>query len=119
MPEDVEECSTTLTFTDALTVDLQADWLSLPATADYPGCTTTELVTGQTWSTQAGKDNDTYTISGNGVATMERTGCVNDADNSEPVATSDISIPEGEADYQISGDTLTILTTSLAGSYTR
>ena len=118
-PADIEECSVALTFTDALAIELQADWLSLPATANYPGCTTTELVTGQTWSTEAGKDSDTLTVSGAGTSTVERNGCVNDSDNMDPTATSEISIPNGDIEYQISGNTLTIIDSTLAGTYER
>ncbi len=47
-PADIESCSVELVFTDALDVTLQADWVSMPATAEYQGCSTTRLVTGQT-----------------------------------------------------------------------
>lgn len=119
MPADIESCAVSLRFTDELTIELQADWLSMPATADYPGCTTTKLVTGQSWSTQEAKDYDVLTIAGTGTPTIERTGCVYDADNMDPTDTTEISIPEGDVDYQISGDGLTVMTTSLEGSYTK
>lgn len=119
IPEGIEECSVTLTFTDALDIELTAEWLSMPATADFPGCTTTETVTGQTWSTESGDATETLTVSGSGSAALERTGCVNEADNVSPTSTTGISIPNGEAKYEISGTTLTVLDTSLEGAYER
>lgn len=118
-PADIEECSVSLTFTDALTMELQADWLSLPATAEHPGCTTTKLVTGHTWSTLEEKDYDVLAVAGEGTSTIERSGCVYDEDNMDPTGTSDISVPNGDVNYQISGDTLTILSSGLEGTYTQ
>jgi hypothetical protein len=52
-------------------------------------------------------------------ATIERAGCVNMGDDLAVTTTSDISIPLGDTEYQISGGTLTILRGDLAGTYTR
>lgn len=117
MPDDIESCEVALTFTDELDVSLAAEWVSLPATADYPGCITTKIVTGQSWSTDAGDNFDVLTIEGSGAATIERAGCVNADDDMDPQATTDISIPSGDIHYQISDGVLTILTSALQGAY--
>ncbi len=114
-PPEVEKCTTTLNFTTDLDIELRAEWLSLPATATTPGCTTTKEVTGQTWST----DSAAFTVSGSGTATIERTGCVNDTDNLGSAPTTGIAIPAGDTRYEISNDTLTILSGTLAGAYTK
>jgi hypothetical protein len=116
-PDDIESCGVTLTFTDDLEMSLAAEWVSLPATADYPGCITTKRVTGQSWSTEAEADFDVLFVDGDGTATVERDGCVNAEDDMYPTATSGISIPSGEIEYQISDDVLTILTSDLQGAY--
>lgn len=116
-PPDVERCSVALTLTNALGVELEATWTSLAATATNPGCTTTRRVTGQTWSTDHAEH--TLTVSGNGKATMERSGCVNATDNLEVRPTSDIVIRPGQMSYELDGDTLRVLTGSLRGTYTR
>jgi hypothetical protein len=116
-PEDVENCSTALTFTDELEVELRAEWTSLPATANYPGCITTKLVTGMTWSTARSGDHEVLTVEGTGVATMGRSGCVNATDDLEPSTTSTIDLPSGDIDYQITDGALTILTGDLVGIY--
>jgi hypothetical protein len=116
-PADIESCTTELRFENDLTIELQAEWISLAATSTNPGCTTTKLVTGQQWSTD--HERDTFTVTGGAEATMERTGCVNETDNMEPAATSDISIPTGETTYTLNGDTLTLQLGSLSGTYTR
>lgn len=116
-PADVESCTIDLTFDDDLAVELKAEWISLAATSTNPGCTTTKLVTGQEWSTDHARN--TFTVTGSGEATMERTKCVNETDDMAPVATSDISIPQGETTYSLTGDTLTVLSGSLSGTYTR
>lgn len=117
MPEDVESCGLALTFTDALDISLDADWVSMPATAENPGCITRKSVTGQTWSTAPASDHDVLTVEGQGSATVERTDCVNAEDDMDETATSDIDIPSGDIDYQISDDVLTVLTGELAGTY--
>ncbi len=114
-PPEVEKCTTTLNFKTGLDIELRAEWISLPATATNPGCTTTKEVTGQTWST----DSSAFTVSGSGSATIERTGCVNDTDNMSSAPTSDIAIPGGTTRYEINNNTLTILNGSLAGTYTK
>lgn len=116
-PADVESCETELTFDNDLTIQLKAEWISLAATSTNPGCTTTKLVTGQQWSTEHA--TDTFTLTGDGAATVERTGCVNEGDNMEATATTDISIPNGETTYTLSGDTLSIKSGLLEGTYTR
>jgi len=116
-PADVESCSTELTLGDDLTVELKAEWVSLSATATNPGCTTTRMVTGQQWSTEHA--TDTFTLTGNGAATVERSGCVNDMDDMAATATTDISVPTGDATYTISGDSLSVKSGSLQGTYTR
>lgn len=115
MPDDIEACNTELSFNSGLDVELKVEWVSKAATANYAGCTTTRLVTGQTWST----DGSTFTVSGDGVATSERTGCVNDADNSSPAKVSGIAIPSGDTSYTLSGDSLTVGSGALKGAYTR
>ncbi len=119
MPDDVESCEVALTFTDGLEVSLAAEWVSLPATADFPGCITTNVVSGQTWSTQPEGDHDVLTIDGAGTATTERNGCVNAEDNLEPTETTSIALAAGETDYELSGNVLTLLEGDLAGSYSK
>ncbi len=116
-PADIESCTTELSFSNELEVELEATWVSLSATATNPGCTATKLVTGQQWSTDHAED--TFTVSGTGTATLERAKCVNDADNLAATATSDINIPSGDTTYTLSGDTLTVSSGSLKGVYTR
>jgi len=116
-PADIESCSIALTFSEDLSIMLEARWISLAATATNPGCTTTRMVVGQTWSADHGAD--TFTVSGTGEATTARTDCVNDVDNQEAVATKEIGIPLGDTDYEINGDTLTVSSGALAGKYTR
>ena len=116
-PADVESCTTELTLGDDLNVELRAEWISLAATATNPGCTTTRLITGQQWSAE--HETDTLTVTGEGVATIERTSCVNDDDNMDAAPTSDVSIPNGKTIYVLSGDTLTVKSGLLTGIYTR
>jgi hypothetical protein len=116
-PADIESCNTELTFGNDLTIELTAERISLAATSITPGCTTTRLVTGQQWSTDHGRD--TFTVTGDGAATIERTNCVNEADNMEATATTDVSIPNGDSIYTLSGDTLSVKSGLLAGAYTR
>lgn len=116
-PDDIESCGVSLKFTDSLEVSLEAEWVSLPATATYPGCITTRSVTGQTWSTTEEADFDVLHIEGSGSATVERNGCVYSEDDLDATDTSDISIPSGDIDYQISDGVLTILTGDLQGAY--
>jgi len=116
-PADIESCSTELTFTDALEISLQTEWVSLAATETNPGCTTTRIASGQTWSTSHA--DGTFTVSGNGSATSERSNCVDPADDSPAASTTDIAIPSGDQDYELSGDTLTITSGALKGVYTR
>lgn len=117
MPADVESCRTELSFTNDLDVQLRAEWISLSATAVHPGCTTTKLVSGQQWSTEHAAA--TFTVTGSGDAVMERRDCVNDEDNMAATATTDIQIPSGDTEYAISGDTLSVLSGSLEGTYAR
>lgn len=115
MPPDVEKCTTRLDFKSSLDIELRAEWFSLPATATNPRCTTTREVTGQQWSTNA----SAFTVTGSGSATIARSSCVNEADNLAATPTSDIAIPNGDTRYEISNDSLTILSGTLAGTYTR
>jgi hypothetical protein len=116
-PADIDSCSTTLTFGDDLSIMLEARWISLAATATTPGCTTLKMVQGQTWSTDHGAN--TFTVSGKGDATMERTSCVNAADNHVASPTTDIAIPLGDTSYEINANTLTVSSGALGGTYTR
>jgi hypothetical protein len=116
-PADIESCSSELTFSNELDIELKATWISLAATAMTPGCTTTRLVTGQQWSTE--HEAGTFTVTGSGASTIERTNCVNDEDNLNASATTDISIPGGEVTYVLKSETLTVQSSSLQGSYTR
>jgi hypothetical protein len=116
-PADVESCAVALSLTDALEVELDATWISLAATETNPGCTTTRSVTGQVWS--ADHATNTMTVSGKGVSTLGRTDCVIEEDNLEAEETTDISLIAGEAVYEINSDSLTILSGSLKGTYTR
>lgn len=118
-PSDIAECGVELTFTDDLEIELKADWVSLPATSTHPRCTTTKRVTGQRWSTRQEADSQILTVTGSGTATIERADCVNTEDDLTAEPTSDISIPSGDAKYQITGGKLTILAGGLAGTYTR
>lgn len=114
-PADIAGCTVELTFTNDLDIELKAEWMSRPATLTHPGCTTTKRVTGQQWST----DSRMLAVTGHGEATIERADCVNMEDDMTATSTSDISIPSGDTKYQISNDKLTILSRSLAGTYTR
>lgn len=116
-PADIESCKTTITFANSLDLTVEIDWISRAATATTPGCTTTRLVTGQQWSTE--QDVDTFTLTGKPAATIARSNCVNDADNADAKTTTEITIPNGDNRYSLSGDTLTIESGSLAGVYTR
>jgi hypothetical protein len=116
-PSNISSCSVTLSFTADLNVGLTAAWISMPATAMYPGCTTTKRVSGQLWSTDDAMPTETLTVTGTGDATMERTGCVNAVDDLEAMSTSDISIPSGDTQYQIIDGKLTILSSNIAGTY--
>lgn len=116
-PADIESCNTELTFEPDLDIELTAEQISLAATATNPGCTTTRLVTGQQWSTNHA--TETFTVTGNGSATIERTNCIHEEDNMDATATTDVSIPGGESTYTLSDDTLTIRTGLLEGIYTR
>lgn len=116
-PDDVESCTSALMFTNDLELELRTDWISLSATATNPGCTTTRQVKGQQWS--ADHDQQTFTLTGNGEATIERTNCVNDEDNLETTATNDLDIPSGDSPYTINGDTLTVDSGALRGTYKR
>jgi hypothetical protein len=116
-PADIESCVTELTFADDLSVELKTEWISRSATAENPGCTTTWLVTGQQWSTD--HEAGTFTVSGNGSTTKERSSCVNDADDMDATPTTDISIPDGVTTYALSEDTLSVTSGSLEGTYSR
>jgi hypothetical protein len=116
-PADIESCNTELSFGNDLSIELKTETISLAATATNPGCTTTRLVTGQQWSTDHAED--TFTVTGSGTTTLERTNCVNDADNMPPTATTEINIPDGDTTYTLAEDTLSIMSGSLNGTYTR
>jgi hypothetical protein len=116
-PPDIEKCSVALTFNDGLEISLVAEWFTLPATAERPGCIITKEVTGQSWSTTARADFDVLHVDGTGEATVERHGCVYPEDDLDQTATSDLEIPSGDINYQISSGTLTVLTSDLAGTY--
>lgn len=116
-PADIESCKTTVTFSDDLELTLQIDWISRSATAVTPGCTTTRIVTGQEWSTE--HDVDTFTLTGKPNATVARSHCVNADDDAAAKPTTEITIPNGDSQYTLSGDTLTIASGTLAGVYTR
>jgi hypothetical protein len=115
--QDIESCATELTFTSDLEIALEARWVSLAATEINPGCTTTRLVTGQKWFTS--QADGTFTVTGDSAATLERSNCVDTADDLPQEETMDIAIPSGEQNYSISGDTLTISSGELQGVYTR
>ncbi len=116
-PADIESCMTELSFTSELDIELEATWVSLAATATHPGCTTVKAVTGQQWSTDHAED--TFTVDGTGKSTIERTKCVNAADNLAVSATTEISIPSGDTTYTLNGDTLTVSSGTLKGVYSR
>ncbi len=116
-PADVESCVTELTFTNGLEVTLKAQWIALAATATNPGCTTTKLVSGQEWSTSHA--DGTFTVTGEGSATVERSMCIHSADDASAAPTTDISIPSGDFDYTLSGNKLTITSGALQGVYTQ
>jgi hypothetical protein len=116
-PADVESCYTELTLGDDLTVELKAEQISLAATASNPGCTTTWRITGQQWSTD--HVTETLTVTGKGATTVERAGCINEANDKEAAATSDLSIAEGSGTYTINENSLAIESGPLKGTYTR
>jgi azurin len=117
MPADIESCSSELTFTNELEVELKAEWTSRAATETHPGCTTIKRVTGQEWSAEHA--TDTFTVTGNGTATMEREDCVKPEDDVAATATTSISIPNGDTKYTISGDVLSVQSGALKGTYNR
>jgi hypothetical protein len=117
MPADVESCSVGLEFAGDLRMVVDAQWVSLAATEINPGCTTRRLVTGQQWSTNHG--NDSVTFTGAAFATVERTGCVKPEDDLAAIETTDIETPAGTAFYGINGDTLTVTSGALYGTYAR
>jgi hypothetical protein len=116
-PADIESCNTELIFGNDLTLELTAERISLAATATTPGCTTTRLITGQKWSTDHARD--TFTVTGDGATTIERTNCVNETDNMDAVDTTDVSISDGAATYTLSDNTLSVKSGSLTGTYIR
>jgi hypothetical protein len=116
-PADISSCSVALSFTSGLDVSLTATWLSMPATAQYPGCTTTKRVTGQQWSTQSGQEGEILTVTGDGTATTARSGCVNATDDLAAMPVTGISIESGNTDYQISNGILTVTSGNLTGTY--
>lgn len=115
MPEGVEKCKTSLTFTDDLTFSVKAEEYSKPATAMAPGCKTTREVKGETWST----DSSTFRLEGSPRATVERSSCVNSTDEFKASPTTDMEMPTGEAPYTIVDKSLTIESGPLKGTYTR
>jgi len=117
MAPDISSCSVTLTFTSSLDLSLTAAWLSRPATASYPGCTTTKRVTGQRWSTRVVRGMDVFTVTGTGTSTVERTGCVNATDDLGATPVTDISIDSGDIGYLLSNNELTVLSSNVAGTY--
>lgn len=114
---NIESCSVELDLQSDLDLELKADWVSLPATEERPGCTTTRRVTGLKWHTdhKAG----TLTVTGMANATIERTGCVKAEDNLKAEPAQDIEVRPGDMTYELKGDTLTILSGSLQGTYAR
>ena len=114
-PTGVEECKTSLKFSDDLTFELRSEEVAMPATATAPGCTTTREIKGQKWST----DGKTFTLEGTGKATVERTNCVNATDEFQAAPTPDIKIPTGSSPYTIVDESLTIQSGPLKGTYTR
>jgi len=118
-PADVESCKTTLSFSKDLDFTLEAEWVNLAATPEYPGCTTKKRVTGQKWATDHA--TNTLTLSGESRATMERTKCVNEKDNLQTAPTQDIAVAAGKYKYSVDddGDTLNIDSGPLRGAYKR
>ena len=82
-----------ITLADDLSFSVKAEELSMPATAAAPGCITTRVVTGQTWST----DSSTFVLNGTPKATIERSSCVNNRDELKVGPTTDMDMPIGEA----------------------
>ena len=115
MPAGIKSCSTELNFTNDLAFSLKSKEFSEPATAMAPGCTTTRSVDGMTWST----DGDTFTLAGEGKATMERSSCVTPSDEFKSMPTTSIALKSGASGYVVTDNTLTIATGGLAGTYTR
>lgn len=114
-PDDVESCKTTLSFNKDLTFSVQAEWVNRAATATFPGCTTTKRLSGQKWSTD--HETDTLTITGESHATMERAKCVNEKDNLQATAATDITVRAGEYQYSIDDGKLNIESGPLRGTY--
>lgn len=119
MPADVQSCSLTLVFGADLTLSLTDTRQSLPATAVYPRCTTTRRVSGQRYSTSDGIGPMRVTIMGDSSSTVERTGCVNSADNQAAMADTVDVVPAGVLSYQLSANNLTISSGPLMGSFSR
>jgi hypothetical protein len=116
MPSDIQSCKLSLRFDANLTFALINARQSMPATAVYPRCNAVRTVTGLTYSTNT---TGTLTLSGSSVSTLERTGCVNDADNQAAVADTRDSVAAGAIAYSIKNDTLTLSAGQLAGEYKR
>jgi len=116
-PEGVESCKTTLSFGKELDFEVTAQWVYPAAAEKQAGCVTTRRVTGQEWSTDHTKG--TLKISGPAQATEERTDCVDEKDNQKAAPTTDVQSVSGESQYTVHGDTLTINSGKLRGSYTR
>lgn len=116
-PTDIASCRSELMFSNDLEIELTATRISLAATAMYPGCTTTKMVTGQQWYVE--HETDTVTITGEGASTIERTDCVNTSDNLDERPTTDISIPAGDTIYVVANNKLTVQSGALQGTYTR
>jgi hypothetical protein len=120
MPANIQQCSLRLEFGADLTATLIDSRQSQPATQMYPRCTITRRVSGQRYSTSDGTSSRmTLTITGVGMATLERSGCANPDDNVGAMADTFDAVPNGPIPYQLNADTLTITAGPLAGSYSR
>lgn len=120
MPANIQRCSLQLAFGADLTVTLIDSRQSQPATQMYPRCTITRRVSGQRYSTSDGTSSRmTVTITGVGMATLERSGCANPDDNVGAMSETFDAVPNGPITYQLNADTLTITAGPLAGSYSR
>ena len=118
LPDNVQSCSTTLNFARELTFELVYIERAPPASSVTPGCLTTHIVSGQTWSEGIKNNAQTLTLMGGGKPTVAVPGCVHDTDDKGQTADASVTVAPGDLAYAINGKALTISTGSLIGTYT-
>ena len=104
LPDNVESCATSLTFTADLKFTLVYTEQAPPASAVTPRCLTTHKVTGQTWSEGIKNNAQTLSLAGAGKATVSVTGCVHDSDNKGETTDTATSVAPGDMVYAINAN---------------